>query len=197
MNKTKHLNIKEFVRLDKDQREDVLVTKETSIHLDDVDLENRTATFIITTGTPDTSDDVVVPEGVDFRFFDKNPVVLWQHNRDELPVGKCISHKQINNGHIATVQFATEDMNPKAEQVFRLIKEGFLSAVSVGFIPTDLEPNSYGGYTINNCYLFEFSIVTVPANPECLVVDDEQPETKRISITNKLAKTKMLIKLYK
>ena len=127
--KIKHLNVKEFANLEKDQREDVLVTKDVSINLEDVDTESRTATFIITTGTPDTSDDVVVPDGVNFDYFDRNPVVLWQHNRDELPLGKCISHKQISNGHIATVQFATADMNPKSEQVFRLIKEGFLSAV--------------------------------------------------------------------
>ncbi|GBR14121.1 HK97 family phage prohead protease [Gluconobacter frateurii] len=195
MKKTKHLNIKEFVSLDKDQREDVLVTKDVSIKLEDVDSESRTASFIITTGTPDTSADVVVPDGVDFTFFDKNPVVLWQHNRDELPVGKCISHKKISNGHIATVEFAPSEMNPKAEQIFQLVKSGFLSAVSVGFIPTDLEPNSYGGYTINNCFLFEFSIVTVPANPECLIVEQTKPKSK--SMSNKMAKAKMLIKLYK
>lgn len=187
--KIKTLNVKEYIN-EKD-KSDCLVTKDLEIKLGDV--EDRTASFIISTGSVDTSGDTVNPDGFDFSNFDKNPQVLWQHNRDQLPIGKCISHQKIENGHIATVEFVPAEISPFAEQVFQMVKGGFLNAVSIGFIPTDLDPNSFGGYDIHELSLFEFSIVTVPCNPECLVVN--KPQEKAFDI-DKIKRIKKL-KLYK
>lgn len=77
----------------------------------------------------------------------------------------------MDNGWKAVVEFVPANVSPFAEQVYQMVKGGFLSAVSIGFLPTDIDPNSHGGFTINKCFLFEFSVVTVPANPEALLID--------------------------
>lgn len=181
------ISLKEYAKLDEIKKRDAIVVKDIDITADEG--EARTASFIITTGTPDTDRDVINPDGVDFTYFNRNPVVLWQHDKDQLPVGKCISVQKIDNGWKATVEFVSADISPFADSVYKMIKSGFLGAVSIGFIPTDLDPNEYGGLTINKCNLFEFSIVTIPANPECLMVDNLK--------TIKLRKLKKKLQLYK
>lgn len=168
----KTLTVKEYANLSKDQRQDTIVVKDvmSSITAND----DRTATFIITTGTADRDQDIVVPQGLSIAHYQNNRVVLWGHDQSILPIAKCIGIQPIDNGWQATVEFATAEANPMAEQVYQLVKGGFLSAVSIGFIPLELELNELGGYTITKSELFEFSIVNVPANPEALVVEDEE-----------------------
>ncbi|MBF0892760.1 hypothetical protein HKD28_15315 [Gluconobacter sp. LMG 1744] len=202
----KTLTVKEYAGLSKDQRQDTIVTKDviSSITAND----DRTATFIITTGTPDRDQDIVVPSGISIKQYLKNRVVLWGHDQSILPIAKCIDIRPVENGWQATVEFASASMNPMAEQVFQLVKGGFLNAVSIGFIPTDLELNDLGGYTITKSELFEFSIVNVPANPEALIVEDEEAlvmdsevlEQELISNINKVVTRKrkaMSLELYK
>ncbi|MBS1016879.1 HK97 family phage prohead protease [Acetobacter persici] len=181
------ISLKEYSKLKDYEKRDAIVVKDIDINADEG--ESRTASFIITTGTPDTDRDIILPDGIDFTYFNRNPVVLWQHDKDQLPVGKCISVQKIDNGWKATVEFISKDISPFADTVYQMVKSGFLNAVSIGFLPTDLDPNEYGGLTINKCNLFEFSIVTIPANPECLVVD--------VNKNIKLTKLKKKIQLYK
>ena len=168
----KTLTIKEYANLSKDQRQDTIVVKDvmSSITAND----DRTAKFIITTGTPDRDQDIVVSQGLSIAHYLNNRVVLWGHDQSILPIAKCIGIQPIDNGWQATVEFATAEANPMAEQVYQLVKGGFLSAVSIGFILLELELNELGGYTITKSELFEFSIVNVPANPEALIVEDEE-----------------------
>lgn len=168
--KIKTINLDEYVTLDTKEKRNTIVLKDLNSTVDIED--NRTASFIITTSTPDTDKDIIVPEGIDFTHYQKNPVVLWQHNRDQLPIGKCVGLTRTGKGWKAEVQFPPEGVYSFADDVYQMVKAGYLNAVSIGFIPTDVDPNRLKGYTINECSLFEFSIVTVPANPECLIVND-------------------------
>lgn len=168
----KYINIKKFKDLSDTEKEsgDYLVSKDFKIDASENDL---TATFIITTGNPDTDNDIINPDGLDVSVYMNNPVVLWQHNRDLPPVGKCISINKINNGWVASVQFMPKEIDPESFRIFQMVKNGFLNAVSIGFIPKDLEPNNLNGYNISKSILYEFSIVTVPANSECLIVPEK------------------------
>ena len=69
-----------------------------------------------------------------------------------------------------------------AESIYRLAQGGFLAATSVGFRPLKWEYTSdlargaddwFPGIDFEQQELVEFSIVTVPANPEALI---EQPD---------------------
>jgi Caudovirus prohead serine protease len=71
---------------------------------------------------------------------------------------------------LATVEFLEEDVYNKSDIVYRMYKEGFLNAWSIGFSANDYDENEFGGYTFKKWELFEFSSVPVPDNPGALTV---------------------------
>ena len=146
-----------------------IITKDYEI----ISSENG-ATFKITEEIHDREQDIVMADGLDIENYLRNPVVLWGHDSDEPPIGKCVDIKQVADGWIATVEFVPAE-NPyngyKAEGIRQMIKEGYLHAVSIGFIPKDWEFNNEGGLNILTSELTEFSVVTVPCNPNALVTE--------------------------
>ncbi|WP_039905242.1 HK97 family phage prohead protease, partial [Acetobacter tropicalis] len=80
----------------------------------------------------------------------------------------------VEDGWVATVEFVPEDypyIGAKAEAVRRSIKDGFLSAVSIGFIPKEWNFNDEGGLNILESELTEFSVVSVPCHQDALVTE--------------------------
>ncbi|GAN84045.1 HK97 family phage prohead protease [Novacetimonas hansenii] len=178
MEKTKFLTVKGF----KEQVKEKLDTSNTIITKDYEILNSDTgSTFIITNDSMDRDNDIVDANGLDISNYLKNPVVLWGHDSSELPIGKCVNIEQVDNGWQATVEFAPSDYpynGAKAESIRRSIKDGFLNAVSIGFIPLEWDFNEEGGLNITKAELTEFSIVSIPSNRDALVItrslDDEQ-----------------------
>jgi len=134
------------------------------------DGQPRTLVVKISTPTPDRSKDTVQPQGMDAENFLKNPVVLFAHNYSDMPIARCTSLKVSDTGILATVQFPDEGVYDKADTIYEMYKQGFLNAWSIGFMPTDYDENSVGGYNFKTWELFEFSSVPVPDNPEALTV---------------------------
>jgi phage head maturation protease len=66
--------------------------------------------------------------------------------------------------------FADKDLNPMASQVYDLLVAGFLKATSVGFKPIDQPKYSAdgNGLIFGACELLEFSVCSVPSNPDAL-----------------------------
>lgn len=105
----------------------------------------------------------------------KNPVVLWGHNHSLPPIGKAIDIgvHEINGkkGLYAKTQF--DEKGELAMDIFRLFKEGFLNAFSVGFMgKVENDPAVEGKYIIKNPELLEYSAVSVPANPGAIISRD-------------------------
>src|SRR3989442_162298 len=100
-------------------------------------LADRRAKFTITMNTPDRESDLIETTGIDTTNFEKNAIVQWAHDYRALPVGKCIALDRHPDRIIATVEFATADLNPFAEQVYKMVKAGFLNACSIGFRPLE------------------------------------------------------------
>ena len=157
----------------------LLVPIEMAAH-DDDDEKSRTITFIASTETVDRMGDVIMQDGWKLRSFRKNPVFLWGHNADALPIGR-VKRTRVKDGKLmATVVFATAEENPFAELVFKLFKGGFLHAVSVGFQPLEFEPldeddtSFFSPLRFTKVDLLEISAVNVPANPEALIVATEK-----------------------
>jgi len=93
----------------------------------------------------------------------KNPVVLAFHDMSQ-PIGKTVSHEVDEQGLKITAK-----ISKTADKIIELIKEGILSAFSIGFIikEADFEPKS-GIFIIKDLELYEISVVTVPANQNAL-----------------------------
>jgi HK97 family phage prohead protease len=139
----------------------------SDIEVQDAD---RSVKFIITTGAADREKDVIDPAGWDVSSYLQNPVVLFAHDYDSLPIARTVSLEQHNDKLIAVAEFATAELNPMAEQVYQMLKQGFLKGASVGFRPLTFAYNDErGGVDFAQQELLEFSVVPIPANAQALM----------------------------
>jgi len=147
-----------------------------------IDAEQRVVDVVMSTESVDRDGDVIRVRGWILDEFKKNPLILFQHNRSGLPIAKALGVKKDAKAKLlrGRVQFAGMDqMHEDAERIFLLVRDGFLNATSVGFMPVERRPIpgvpdeegrvGFGGIEFLKQILLENSIVTVPANPEALV----------------------------
>lgn len=132
-------------------------------------LGDRKMAFTISTAAVDRDGDTIDPRGWQLDNYRRSPVVLWAHDHTQPPIGKASNLWSDAKGLHATVEFPPTGIYPFADQVHDLVKTGFLSATSVGFIPKESRP-SKTGQAITQAELLEFSIVSVPSNPQALVM---------------------------
>ena len=140
-----------------------------------IDEDKRTVEATISTGFIDRDGDWIDQEGWDLERFKANPVVLWSHDREALPIAKAVDIGVVGKGNRARLKSTAEfELHPFADAVFNLVKNGTINATSVGFIPrawnfVDEENRSTFSIDIYKAELLEWSFVPVPANPEALV----------------------------
>lgn len=135
--------------------------------------ESRVLTFTISTDSIDRHGDSVAIDGWTLENFRKNPVVLWAHDYRSMPVAKSLSEWVEGNKLKARAEFTPKDLSRFNDTVFEMYKQGFMSAVSVGFSPkkwvwAEAEDRRYGIDFVEQ-ELLEFSAVPVPANAEALI----------------------------
>jgi HK97 family phage prohead protease len=126
----------------------------------------------VTTTDKDRYGEVIDTAGVDIKAYMDNPVVLYGHDYQGLPIGKTLKltkSKDPDTGEKnkmnATFQLAVNEY-PFAATVAALIKGGYLNAVSIGGLVTAWS----GDYmTILGMEMVEFSVVPVPANPAAII----------------------------
>jgi len=130
--------------------------------------------FIASTDSVDRYGDVINQNGWNVEAYERNPVVLLNHNANSLPIGK--GSVSVKDGQLVIdVEFDKDD--ELAQRVERKARNGFLNAVSVGFNPMEAVERSKlpkdhpayterGGNFFNKSELLEVSIVTIPANSE-------------------------------
>jgi HK97 family phage prohead protease len=132
--------------------------------------DDRTIKFIISTGDPDREKDVISPDGWNTSNYLKNPVVLFAHDYGSLPVARATNVRLDGSNLIAEAEFADAALNPMAEQVYQMLRQGYLRGASVGFRPLEFQYNEQrGGVDFAKQELLEFSVVPVPANPGALM----------------------------
>lgn len=130
----------------------------------------RRIRVIASTAREDREGDIIEVAGWDLSAFRRNPVVLFQHDASK-PIGRCIDIGVLNGRLEATVEFPPSGTSELADEVHGLVRHGAVSAVSVGFLPRETTPNRNGwGLRITKAELLELSLVSIPANPDCLVV---------------------------
>ena len=136
--------------------------------------------FVASSATPDRYGDIIDQKGWILKNYKKNPVVLLNHDSNQLPIGK--GNVYIRNDQLTIdVEFDSED--PRAKEVERKAKKGFMNAVSVGFRPLESKSRSelpsdnkyYGqrGMYSSKAELLEVSIVTIPANGEATMLEQK------------------------
>ena len=104
-----------------------------------------------------------------------NPVFLWAHDSDQLPIGRMVEIGTVGDRLMGTAQFPDEGEYPFADTVFNLYRSGYLNATSAGWMPLEngilfKDRNRVGGIDFTRVFdALEFSAVPVPALPTALV----------------------------
>ncbi|MRR38067.1 hypothetical protein EG829_26145 [bacterium] len=136
--------------------------------------------FICSTGDLDRYGEIIEPTGWRLDDYRRNPVFQNAHRYGDVShtIGRALitEVRDIGNGRkglFQRIQFAV-DVNPVAKIAYGLYRDGFLRAVSVGFIPLRWEEgNERSGFRRRYIEqeLLEVSAVAVPANREALVLN--------------------------
>ena len=93
-------------------------------------------------------------------------VALWQHKHDQ-PIGKWENLKYEDGSLIGDLKIAGTNLGKMVKQ---LLSDDVPLGASIGFLPTDWEPNDHGGAHIKQMTLLETSVVSVPANPRAVMI---------------------------
>ncbi len=152
-------------------------TKEfESFRVKSVDAEKRQIRVLASSGDLDRCDERIEPEA--FRnhlsVYMSNPVVLSAHQQrsssgEPTVVGRAVKIWIDKRGLWAIIEFAETEL---AEEYWQLYRDGFMRAVSVGFIPIEWRDELENGTRVRvftEVELLEISCVPVPANRGALV----------------------------
>lgn len=111
--------------------------------------------------------------GLQFENYRRNPVVMWAHDAvgrspsGGLPIGRTLSiNRAPDGGIIAEFEFLDDD--PFAQRIRNAWDKGFLQAASISWLPLESRPAANGGLRDIRSELLEWSIVSVPADPDAL-----------------------------
>lgn len=153
---------------------------------------DRTLRFIASTERVARDGEIIRVAGWETENFEKNPVFLWSHDHETPPIGRVVKTRKIAKPKDGSeprleidVEFAgLEQLHELAEQVYLLYRDGFLSSVSVGYMPleyqdlTEEQRKELGlgawGRVIKRAELWEVSAVGVPADPGAVMISDPE-----------------------
>ena len=118
-----------------------------------------------------TEPDIVL-DGLRFDNYRRNPVVMWAHDAvgrspsGGLPIGRTTSIGRSDEGIVAEFEFLDDD--DFAQRIRNAWDKGFLRAASISWLPLESEPTADGRLRDTQSELLEWSIVSVPADPDAL-----------------------------
>lgn len=160
----------------------------TATIVDQGDLEPRTEVSFVTLDTVDRDKEVMLPKGMDWAQFQKNPVVTWQHQYDQFPVGRAKwvkkAEKNDHQGYLAKTEYIAAPDEWKGDwwvdAVWHYVRSGYLPGKSVGFIPLELgKPKEADlrahpewaevSYIIAKSLMLEYAVATVQSNPDAIL----------------------------
>lgn len=129
-------------------------------------------TFVASTEQVASDRGIIRASGWRFSRYAKNPVLLWVHRRDMLPIGKGVGWRLdlARKEMLLDAEFPPPGTNPFADTVRRMFDLGFLRTVSVSWEtlreepPTAAEQASGARWVSAEQELLEVSVVPVPAD---------------------------------
>jgi HK97 family phage prohead protease len=138
-----------------------------------IDEDARTITGMATTPTPDRLNDVVEPEGAQFKL----PLpLLWQHDSRQ-PIGHVI-HAKVSKVGIEIIAKIAKGVTDEIDRAWSLIKAGLVPGLSIGFKPIEHEYiKETKGIRFTKWDFLELSAVTIPANAECTIATVKSIDT--------------------
>lgn len=139
--------------------------------------DSGTFEVVVSTNEMDRQGEIIDQNGWELDFYRMNPIVLWAHDYNSLPIGVCDEIFVKDGKLIARGRFAPEEANPFAQQVRKLYDMKIVRATSVGLIPKEVHDG-----VITKAELLEFSFVPVPANPFALSLKEIEKANLNVSM---------------
>lgn len=159
---------------------------------DDVeDVGHNALVFTVSTNEIDRDGDVVDVHGLSADSYMRNPVFLYGHDYNSLPIGRTTRLHTQQDGDVqklkARVEFTPDSAYSAGysgitgQTVRRMYVKNFLNATSIGFTPLETQPlvdkrvgNPGNVYLRSD--LLDISAVAVPANASALMERSIDPE---------------------
>jgi HK97 family phage prohead protease len=133
--------------------------------------KTRTVECVASSEAIDSHGEVIDQASWKLDRYRANPVVLASHDSRRFPIGKA-DRVRVEGGTLrASITFSKA--TPEAEAAWQLVEEKILRGVSVGYRPGRKAIAKRAGrdvVTVHDCELVELSIVSVPSNPEALIL---------------------------
>jgi len=137
----------------------------------------------LTTASIDRDGEVLIPQGMNSKEYEKNPVLFYNHDYAN-PIGTVKRLKRTEDAVIGELSFAKRPDNYKGDFfpafVETLVRQGIVKGVSVGFvaesggqrIASKSDRSKFGEgikKVFNKWKLLEVSIAPLPANQDALI----------------------------
>ena len=149
-----------------------------------LDPGSRTVIATISTDGVDRQGEVVLPKGLMKKNYSGNPVVMSNHDYQTLPIGVCEWIKpDSRDARSLIAKYKITDKTEMGRDVWALMSDDppVLRAHSIGFqvyeasppTPEELEQRpewKAAKSVIRKWEMLEFSVVGIPANPDCLAL---------------------------
>ncbi len=126
-----------------------------------METENDRITFVLSDESVNSYGFVVLTSGIDTTTFERNPVMLYMHNRDGNVIGRWENIRKDGSRLLGDAVF--DDSTELAATVKKQVENGFLRCVSIG-IEEIATGKLNGVQTVTKCRLIEVSIVDIPSN---------------------------------
>jgi len=142
--------------------------------------DQRIYRFVASDERVDRMGDIIEVDGWETADWEKNPVILWGHDSRAPPIGRGVGIRKLGRPKqlLIDVLFASKEVHELAGTVEGLVDTGFIKATSVGFLPKKSEPlddeddSWFAPRRYKEQELLELSIVSIPANPRALIVQN-------------------------
>lgn len=152
------------------ERADVNLYARAAVEADTLSEEDRSVEVIASTEDIDRHG-TILRQNWRLDDYKRNPIVLYSHNRWDLPIGTASDIRVADGKLRAKLTFSTPDLNEEADRIWRNVKAKVIRGVSVGFWPHTVTVERHDDRDVvilDDNELFEISMTPVPSNPECL-----------------------------
>ena len=133
------------------------------------DEQARTFTFRASTAAVDRQGEVIDQAGWQLDAYRRNPVILDSHRYGSIDdiLGKAVRVEPMPEGLEVDVEFTDTE---KGRMARRMVEDGFLRTVSVGFRSLGRKPGMRAGEPMTHTAmeLLEVSMVAIPANRDAV-----------------------------
>lgn len=102
--------------------------------------------------------------------------ILWQHKSAE-PIGVPLEMREDENGLFVKGKISK---TARGDEALELMRDGVVSAMSVGFIINEADYDEEGRRRIKSGRLMEFSLVTFPANDQAVIQSVKEVNEREI-----------------